>query len=563
MKSYKIILVCVLIFFSSIRIFASPVELFKIKDIAVIDSLIRAVGDSTDIQSFRLGVRKAELQFSMSDYLQSAQTARRYLVLFDKKYHRKTDEWVRVHTDLLFWYGYSLAHMGYYSNAIEQFHNIIELYGEDINSYPYAKACRGLGALYGLKSDPGNACKYFNELLRVSRMLNDYEGMSGSLSNLGVLQLQNMHPDSALVYLMEANKIAIMHKDECELERILYLIGAAYCYSGKDDLGMKYLQEAMNVAVANNSQSLALFIENFIIHYRMGKGETSELRGMCQEHLRKARAAKAKNIEADALLMLARINRMENQNEQAYLYLDSSYVLSDSLMREGNHEHFQVIKDMLVSEDNVRGQEAVDEYRMKSTRKTVAIVILSAVVVALMAFCLVLWRRKIVTCDMSDSDDTRLATDMADNEQLLGLFSQSRNNETINSVLGKLQELKQSFNTAGKSSQLIRDIEDELSSLEEKQDWQAYQHLFEQEHAALFVRLAQYCPSLTSGDKRLCMFICLNMSTKEIASVTSRSVRSVETAKFRLKKKMGLSPEESLHAFINHMKNDVEGGNAG
>lgn len=76
------------------------------------------------------------------------------------------------------------------------------------------------------------------------------------------------------------------------------------------------------------------------------------------------------------------------------------------------------------------------------------------------------------------------------------------------------------------------------------------QYEFEHEHGELFRQLSRFYPSMTNGDRRMCMFICLNLSNKEIASITNRSIRSVETAKFRLKKKFGLSQDDSLNDFI-------------
>lgn len=50
---------------------------------------------------------------------------------------------------------------------------------------------------------------------------------------------------------------------------------------------------------------------------------------------------------------------------------------------------------------------------------------------------------------------------------------------------------------------------------------------------------------------RLCAFIRLGLSTKSIADITFREVRSVESARNRLRKKFGLQQQDSLVTFLH------------
>jgi len=57
-------------------------------------------------------------------------------------------------------------------------------------------------------------------------------------------------------------------------------------------------------------------------------------------------------------------------------------------------------------------------------------------------------------------------------------------------------------------------------------------------------------PALTSNDLRLCAYLRLNLSSKEIAPLLNISSRSVEVKRYRLRKKLGLSHEDSLSDYI-------------
>ena len=57
-------------------------------------------------------------------------------------------------------------------------------------------------------------------------------------------------------------------------------------------------------------------------------------------------------------------------------------------------------------------------------------------------------------------------------------------------------------------------------------------------------------PELTPNDLRLCAYLRLNLSSKEIAPLLNISVRSVEVKRYRLRKKMALPHENSLTTYI-------------
>lgn len=96
-------------------------------------------------------------------------------------------------------------------------------------------------------------------------------------------------------------------------------------------------------------------------------------------------------------------------------------------------------------------------------------------------------------------------------------------------------------------------MNDLLRSLEGKIDpgaWQEFETRFEQVHEDFFHRLNARFPDLTPTDRRICAFLKLNMSTKDIALLTHRSPRSIESSRYQLKKKFGLGADEDILSFL-------------
>lgn len=83
--------------------------------------------------------------------------------------------------------------------------------------------------------------------------------------------------------------------------------------------------------------------------------------------------------------------------------------------------------------------------------------------------------------------------------------------------------------------------------------WKEFEIAFEQVHEDFYQRLKTNYPYLTSNEKKLCGFIRLNMSTKDISAITMQSVKSIEVARSRLRHKLKLGLDENLNVFISNL----------
>lgn len=89
-----------------------------------------------------------------------------------------------------------------------------------------------------------------------------------------------------------------------------------------------------------------------------------------------------------------------------------------------------------------------------------------------------------------------------------------------------------------------------LNSIDSEEDWTNFMFKFEEKHPMFFKYLKVNFPQLTANDMKLCACLKLNLESKEIASLMNLSVRSVENNRSRLRKKLGLLPEQSLTEFV-------------
>lgn len=77
---------------------------------------------------------------------------------------------------------------------------------------------------------------------------------------------------------------------------------------------------------------------------------------------------------------------------------------------------------------------------------------------------------------------------------------------------------------------------------------------FEKVHQHFFKSLKEICPELTQRELRICAFIKMNLTNKEISPLLNISVRGIETARYRIRKKLNLEHEDNFADFLENLK---------
>ena len=94
---------------------------------------------------------------------------------------------------------------------------------------------------------------------------------------------------------------------------------------------------------------------------------------------------------------------------------------------------------------------------------------------------------------------------------------------------------------------ILRSVEEEINF---ENNWEQFEIHFNQIHQDFIKRLRKDFPELTHRDIKLCTYLRLNLSSKEIASLLNLSLRGIETSRYRIRKKMNLDPEVNLTEYI-------------
>lgn len=83
-----------------------------------------------------------------------------------------------------------------------------------------------------------------------------------------------------------------------------------------------------------------------------------------------------------------------------------------------------------------------------------------------------------------------------------------------------------------------------------EEDWEKFAKHFDEVHSGFLLRVKKKFPFLTTTDLRLCAYLHINLTSKEIAQLMGISLRGVETSRYRLRKKLEIPGEVSLNNFL-------------
>jgi tetratricopeptide (TPR) repeat protein/DNA-binding CsgD family transcriptional regulator len=470
--------------------------------------------------------------------------------------------------------GIIYAKKGIYTEALKYTLKGLQLaikYNDGIGIY---STYNTIGSIYESQKEYGKALDYYLRCLKMQQKLGRGNYEQVTLGNIGQIYLLRKQPALAMKYYQEGIDSAIDEYDDYSL---------ANNYAG---IGNMYIQTSQWENALTN-HNLALGLRN-----RMDDsfGITSSYLSLADIFYNKKEYDKALSYT------IAAQNNIKNTGELVYqvkIHEQLSKIYESMGSYRPAYEHYKLYKqfnDSIFNTENAKKlteQHMNFEFKLRQEKKdaaaklalkeqkdirnyTIAALLLTAV------FGFVLFRQRYKLAAIKKQKDHEAAIKNVESEMALKeLESQALKAENKNILLEeeKLQQ-KLDFNqrelaTATmylyQRSELLAGLRREVDNLYDsahnpkelekiksalqndyyaEADWEKFRVHFEQVHPDFFKNLSEQHPDLTPYEIRLCAYIHLNMSAKEIAGLLNIATGSVHKAKMRLNKKMGRNGDE-------------------
>lgn len=120
----------------------------------------------------------------------------------------------------------------------------------------------------------------------------------------------------------------------------------------------------------------------------------------------------------------------------------------------------------------------------------------------------------------------------------------------LQNQLNRIKKIRQHDEAERKINNLIKKIGKDIDN---ESNWQMFEKQFEQVHQSFLNRLTEKYKDLTEKEKKLCAYIKIGMTSKEIASLMNINTRSVENNRYKLRQKLGLSSGDDLSKYISSL----------
>ena len=149
----------------------------------------------------------------------------------------------------------------------------------------------------------------------------------------------------------------------------------------------------------------------------------------------------------------------------------------------------------------------------------------------------------------------------AKNSRLMSIALQmAHKNEILVNIREKLLDIRKE--TTAKDTRLLRSLIRMVEAeLQDEDFWDQFNLYFDQVNQHYISGLLERHPNLTQNDLRICALTRINLSTKEMAAILNVSVRGVEKSRYRLKKRLDLTPEDDLVEYLRQfagMDGDIQ-----
>lgn len=546
-------------------------------------------------ESAALMVRRGQLLFSNADYTEALKAndsaisfISRYIthhfpeadVQAKRSRQHHTPEnaermpWERLLMEALSNKGLTLVYCNQSNLASETFLTILDLYGQsaDSNNIAIAKSYNGMGITFANRNQHDIALPYFRKSLQIYESLNDQRGIYLLNSNIGACYLNQGRYQDALPYLYKVQEIVL--KQNYNGDEPIYAnsqLGLAYQGFGDYTLAEHFFKEALKIANQKRYNHLLPFLNNLyasnLIHQKR-YAEAERIGQQTRRDLRNRQGGEPLDIEA--LAILAEAEAAQGNYKAGYDYLIERARKVESLekrirletlsQQKYEFDHYRSEQKRALEQRNLELVQTKIKYR------NITIGFLTLCLIGIVIGFLFLYRRYKTQHTSSKEFSRRLQAQNEMDQKRLDTMEQHfssqiddknkelasnallflRMTKIANDIMEKTKQLKVNFALRGKEKVLAIEIEQLAEQLSTNKGWNEFTFYFEQIDKEFLKKLTEKYPTLTPKEKQYCILFNLNLSNKDIANLTGKTLQSVGMAKFRLKEKMGLEKDEDL-----------------
>jgi DNA-binding CsgD family transcriptional regulator len=243
-------------------------------------------------------------------------------------------------------------------------------------------------------------------------------------------------------------------------------------------------------------------------------------------------------VKQNSVSLLSEIFYEKKDFEKSLDFFKQFKEYNDSLLNDKNYS--DIAKLQLQYEHEIeKNENHVKQQRIRFR----FIIILSSLILGLIIITLlfILSRSRIKRIRI-ENEKLENEMNLKNKELTTNVMYLLKKNELIDNITQRLLSFKSKLPEENKEA--LQKIIFDLQSITEKEVWDEFELRFQSVHEDFYRNLKQKFTDLTPSEIKLAAFLRLNMTTKDIASITGQNINTLETARYRLRKKLGITNQE-------------------
>lgn len=396
-----------------------------------------------------------------------------------------------------------------YHAAIPYFKKAIEIFEKEDQKWSLAYANNELGSAYHNMGDLKNAKIKYDKAIIYAKEVEDNMALADILNAYANLEIENNNYIYAKKLLLESKKIA----EESNFPLTL----------------AKTNHELSKIEFNNNNYTRALAYNDNAI--KLAKPENA-LPYLKRFYAYRSLILQSQNNYKDALVSYKAYQEI---TDSMYSIVKTEQIQELKTIYETEKKEQQI----LLQQNNINLLERKSE--IDNLYKILLGLTLLLSIIGFYALRQKLKRSK------TEKEKLNLELDYKKKELTTHALHLAKKNEVLENLKKQAKAFKASEHSQKGYNQLIRTINFDLK---DDNNWENFSRYFEQVHTDFNITVKQKFPEVTSNELRLMALLKMNLTSKEIASILNISPEGIKKARYRLRKKLGITTEDSLQDLV-------------
>ncbi|NCA85660.1 MAG: tetratricopeptide repeat protein [Clostridia bacterium] len=443
---------------------------------------------------------------------------------------------------------------GNLTGAIEGYLKAAELFIEQDHLAGLAVAYHNIGTIYLSLKNYQDAIYYIMLAADINKRENYLPALNENYNTLGIIYSDTDSLLKARYYYDLVIETARKNKDEHNMAMGYLNLANLLRRQGVYEDAKKYYDSSIYYCEKNN-------IIFGIILSKLNLGNYYNTTGNYKSALHTFNTVKRlianydlPDVEATLYGLMSKAFKNEGIYDSALYYYEMYHTITDSIAGQETREKVLSLEKKYQSERKAR--EIVELQKSilgEKSRSRFFIATSLFAVLMLISLSFVLFARRRAAqfreqLSQQENQELKNTMELRNQELVSKALMVSNLNEQLEKINTHVQQIKPSLSpeASDKLVILVRELEINLPD----HAWHEFETRFEQVHQGFFNRLLSDYPDLTPTELKICSLLRLNMSTKDIALLTNRSIGTVDNIRSCIRRRLKLDNEANLTSFL-------------